>query len=330
MTTLPVSETTLAASLIKPQLRSFSSSGRKLQGVIVERDLEDATVSIEAKAIAGTKHVLVLPVRTAGRLAWTSSGRRREALYTPRDLILNPAGNSPSPQWKAPMELLLFAIEPKHLLHAAESAGARPTLDLPERFCFKDGLLEQLVRTLARQFESDLPPDLLYTESLTQTLLLHLIRRYSGRPIASQRRRHATAEPRVERVVEFIQANLPHALSLAQIASEADLNTSQFCNIFKNIVGLSPHQYVVGQRVEKALTLLGNNPVRLRDRVTDRICRPEPFDPHAAAAPRSDASSGATLTRPVMPRIMPARAQLGCAAATSCESTQYTIPVSSK
>jgi AraC family transcriptional regulator len=256
MTTLPVSETTLAASLIKPQLRSFSGSGRRMQGVIVERDLEDATVSIEAKASAGTKHVLVLPARTAGRLAWTSSGRRREALYTPRDLILNPAGNAASPQWKAPMELFLFSIEPKHLLQAAEAAGSRPTLELPEKFRFEDGLLGQLMRTLARQFESDLPPDLLYTESLTQTLLLHLIRRHSDRPIASQRRRHAISEPRVERAIEFIQANLSHALSLAQIASEADLNTSQFCNVFKNVVGLSPHQYVVRQRVEKALTLL--------------------------------------------------------------------------
>jgi AraC family transcriptional regulator len=196
----------------------------------------------------------VLPARTAGRLAWTSSGRRREALYTPHDIILNPAGLIPAPQWKVPMELLLFAIEPKHLASAA--IGARPTLELPEKFRFEDGLLEQLVRTLAHQFESDLPPDLLYTESLTQTLLLHLIRRHSNRPIPSRRGRHFIIEPRVERSIEFIQANLSQPLSLAQIASEADLNTSQFCNVFKNVTGLTPHQYVLRQRVERALTLL--------------------------------------------------------------------------
>ena len=55
MTTLRVSETTLAASLIKPQLRSFSSSGRKLQGVIVERDLEDATV----RRVGRYRHVIL-------------------------------------------------------------------------------------------------------------------------------------------------------------------------------------------------------------------------------------------------------------------------------
>lgn len=250
------SETPRQASLIKPQLENISGSGRRMQGVIVERDLEDATAYIGAKAGAGTKHVLVLPARTAGRLAWTSSGRRREALYTPHDLILNPAGFIPAPQWKAPMELLLFAIEPTHLASAAEAIGADPTLELPERFRFEDGLLEQLVRTLARQFENDPLPDLLYTESLTQTLLLHLIRRHSDRAVPSRRGRYFISEPRVARAVEFIQANLSQALSLAQIASEADLNTSQFCNVFKNVMSLTPHQYVLRQRVEKALTLL--------------------------------------------------------------------------
>jgi AraC family transcriptional regulator len=249
-------ETPPAASLIKPQLRNFSGSGRRMQGVIVERDLEDATAYIGAKAGAGTKHVLVLPARTAGRLAWTSSGRRREALYTPRDLILNPAGLVSAPQWKAPMELLLFAIEPEHLAGAAEAIGARPTLELPDKFHFEDGLLEQLVRTLARQFEGDRLPDLLYTESLTQTLLLHLIRRHSDRPVPSRRGLYFLSEPRVERALEFIQANLSQSLSLAQIASEADLNTSQFCNVFKNVMGLTPHQYVLRQRIEKALNLL--------------------------------------------------------------------------
>jgi len=227
-----------------------------MRGVIVERDLEDATTFIGTMAESGTKHVLVLPARTAGLLTWTSSGRRREALYTPHDLILNPAGLVAAPQWKTPMELLLFAIEPKHLSEMAESADARVTLELPPKFRFEDALLEQLVRTLARQFETDRPPDLLYAESLTQTLLLHLIRRHADRPVPVQRLRHAVSEPRIQRAVEFIQANLSQALSLAQIASEADLNTSQFCNIFRNVMGLSPHQYVLRQRVERAKSLL--------------------------------------------------------------------------
>jgi AraC family transcriptional regulator len=227
-----------------------------MRGVVVERDLEDARAQFNARADAGTKHVLVVSANTAGRLAWTSSGRRREALYTPHDLILNPAGAITSPQWKAPMELILFAIEPGHLASVAEVAGAAPRIELPEKFRFEDGLLEHLVRTLVRQFENEIPPDLLYTESLTQTLLLHLIRTHSDTQIPAHRQRSSVSEPRVQRAIDFIQGNLSSALSLAQIAREAELNSSQFCNIFKTVIGLSPHQYVMRQRVEKAISLL--------------------------------------------------------------------------
>jgi hypothetical protein len=121
----------LMASLIKPQLRSFTGSGRRMQGVIIERDLEDATSSIAEKTSVGTKHVLVLPARTSERLSWLSSGRRQEALYTPHNLILNPAGEITGPQWKASMELILLAIEPSHLAQFSEAAGGRSTFDLP-------------------------------------------------------------------------------------------------------------------------------------------------------------------------------------------------------
>lgn len=245
-----------SASLIKPQLQSFSGSGRNLAGVVVERDLEDATAYIGATPRAGAMHVLVVPSRASGRLAWTSSGRRREAVYTPRDLILNPTGCMNAPQWKSPMELLLLGIDPAHLARVADDAGARSTFALPERYHFEDRLLEELIRTLARQFEQRHPPDPLYTESLTQTLMLHLLRRYSEKPLHVSPRRSFVREPRIRRAVEFIQANLAQRLSLAQIAAAAELGTSQFSSIFKSVMNTTPHQYVLAQRMARALALL--------------------------------------------------------------------------
>ncbi len=151
------------ASLIKPQLRNLSSSGKRLSGVIVGRDLELPLSEIDTKPGVGSKHVLVLPSRSAARLEWTAAGRRRNSLYTPNDLILNPAGYAAAPRWDVPIELILFAIDPKHFAATAEEAGARPSLELEMRFQFEDKLLEQLLRTLVYQFEQKMPADSLYT-----------------------------------------------------------------------------------------------------------------------------------------------------------------------
>jgi AraC family transcriptional regulator len=244
------------ASLIKPQLRNLSGSGKRLRGVIVERDLESPLSGVDTRPGVGSKHVLVLPSRSAARLEWTAAGCRRKSLYRPNDLILNPAGYATSPQWDAPIELILFSIDPKHLVTTSEEAGASSDLELQMKFQFQDKLLEQLVRTLAQQFEQEVPADSLYTSSLAHTLLLHLIRTHTNITLTSIRPLGSVSEPRVRRAIEFIQEHLSQALSLEQIARETNLNSSQFCYIFKTAMGVSPHQYVLRQRLERAIGLL--------------------------------------------------------------------------
>jgi hypothetical protein len=92
----------IPASLIKPQLRNLSGGGNRLSGVIAERVLESSLSEAETKPGSSSMHVLVLPSRSAARLEWTASGRRRESLYTPNDLILNPAGFAAAPDWMLP------------------------------------------------------------------------------------------------------------------------------------------------------------------------------------------------------------------------------------
>lgn len=189
-------------------------------------------------------------------------------MYTPNDLILNPAGCVTAPRWDSIVELLLFAIEPNHLSRTAESAGASSTPELEMKFQFEDKLLEQLLRTLTKQFEAGATADPLYTESLTQTLLLHLLRSHTNAELPSQRIPCSRFEPRVRRAIEFIHANLAQTLSLEQIARAADLNPSQFSLIFKTAVGIPPHRYVLSQRVERAVGLLRHSKIPISEIAT--------------------------------------------------------------
>jgi len=98
--------------------------------------------------------------------------------------------------------LILFAIEPRYLAITAEEAGAGPGFELAMKFQFEDKLLEQRVRTLVQQFERDIPADPLYTDSLAQTLLLHLIRTQTNRTVHSSRAHGPVSEPRVREALK--------------------------------------------------------------------------------------------------------------------------------
>jgi AraC family transcriptional regulator len=87
-------------------------------------------------------------------------------------------------------------------------------------------------------------------------LAVHLARNYS----AGQRRRH---EPRgglnrhqIARVIDFVHAHFAQDISLSALAGVAGLSPYHFARLFKQSTGLTPHQYLLKVRVERAKGLL--------------------------------------------------------------------------
>ena len=99
----------------------------------------------------------------------------------------------------------------------------------------------------------------LYAESLANVLALHLLRHHSslGRSSTRESEREGGFSKRVlGRVTDYINDNLSRKLTLTEIAEVANLSTYHFARSFKAATGLSPHQYVIHKRVERAKTLL--------------------------------------------------------------------------
>jgi AraC family transcriptional regulator len=53
-----------------------------------------------------------------------------------------------------------------------------------------------------------------------------------------------------------MQAHLGEDLSLSAIAEELGMSQYYFCHLFKRSTGISPHQFLIRQRVEQAKILL--------------------------------------------------------------------------
>ncbi|HEY9609371.1 AraC family transcriptional regulator [Allocoleopsis sp.] len=61
---------------------------------------------------------------------------------------------------------------------------------------------------------------------------------------------------RLRFVKEYIDDYLEQKLSLSELAAIAQLSPYYFCHAFKQSTGISPYQYVIQQRVERAKQLL--------------------------------------------------------------------------
>lgn len=101
----------------------------------------------------------------------------------------------------------------------------------------------------------------LYARSLAGVLAVHLLREHSS--LGGRDKRKVEREPEgslsgraLKRATDYVGDNLAGEISLAEVAGAANLSERHFSRLFKASTGLSPHQYVIRQRVEKAKNLL--------------------------------------------------------------------------
>ena len=66
-------------------------------------------------------------------------------------------------------------------------------------------------------------------------------------------------------VLEHLQAHLDQELPVTAMATVAQLSPSHFSRLFKRSTGLSPHQYLLRQRIERARELLADPGRRIAD-----------------------------------------------------------------
>ena len=183
-----------------------------------------------------------------------------------KDLFLRPS-------WGTPLELRWQALSsaPTRTLHlrmgkelltrtAEDLAGSDPAhLSLVERIGFQDPLLTQIALALWAELEQPSPAGTLYAQSAAQLLAVHLLRHYtSAGPAIKEQARGRLTPRQVRRVDDFVQAHLSQDLSLDALAQQAGFSPYHFTRLFREATGETPHQFVLRQRIGRALRLLEN------------------------------------------------------------------------
>jgi AraC-like DNA-binding protein len=71
--------------------------------------------------------------------------------------------------------------------------------------------------------------------------------------------------PQLQQVLDYIQTHLDRDLSLAELAETLNLSPTYFASAFKQAIEISPHQYVIQQRVEQAKLMLSKTDLAIVD-----------------------------------------------------------------
>jgi AraC family transcriptional regulator len=244
---------------VPPEHVLLSSSGRGWSGV-------DAAEIHHPQDDFGTpaipRHVLVVNLGSPFDAKETLRGR--EGYLGPGGIVVLPAG-SPR-EWhlerRGEVRHLHLYLDPTLVRSVAAGAGLDPEkAELVEALGIRDPLIEHTAMSLLSELRSGEVGARIYAESLANVLAVNLLRRHSSLARSSVRKLEHESPSGLPGIslrtaLDYVGDNLAADLSLAEIAREVGMSPYHFSRMFKLSTGLSPHQYVIRQRIERAKALL--------------------------------------------------------------------------
>lgn len=219
---------------------------RVLPGRMLEHTAQYHEINISVSGFLTTERI-----SSTGKCVRTKGGAG--------NLCLTPAGQTVGAFWKKPLDNMAILLAPDFVRSAAVENRFSADFEFREIYKDKDPLIEQIGFALLEEAKSETPVGRLYTDSLINTLTLHLLKNYSNAASVQENLNGGLSGYRLKRVQEFINANLEEDLSLAELAEVAALSQFHFARAFRKSTGQTPQQYLMQQRIERAKQLLARD-----------------------------------------------------------------------
>jgi AraC family transcriptional regulator len=221
--------------------------------------------SVDLPELSNSQHIITIPLgHQAIDLELVSEGRSQAISYQARDFACGfievvpadfPYGLRSNCTVEV-MEWIQCRLEPAYLAQIAHESVNSDRVELLLTLKKADLLIYHIGLALKASLEEDGGGSRFYADSMATALSAHLLRHYSTRNHHLQDYEDGLSKQKLRQAIEYIQAHLGEDLSLADVANELGMSQYYFCHLFKRSTGVSPHQFLIRQRVERAKHLL--------------------------------------------------------------------------
>lgn len=253
--------------------RRLTLSSRQMgwNGILVEQhdytSIPGKIEEIELPALSD--HWLILPMGHPTYLSQKSDDRWHESIFQQGDSLLVPAERLSywcCPGSEAVQTELNIHLQPKLVKQVAQVSEINTArVNLVNHFGQQDLNLQHIAMLLLAEVKSGGMMGRLYVESLSQALIIHLLRHYSeDAPIIAPENRSLT-HIQLQQAIDYIHTHLDQDLSLVELANVVNISPTYFASLFKQAMKISPHQYVIQQRVEQAKLMLSKTDLAIAD-----------------------------------------------------------------
>ena len=236
-----------------PHLPLLSSADHPWNGFLLE---QHASGGFEVPKHNHSSILLSMQLSAGLRLDWHSGSEAGSAQVDAGSLTLHGRSSCDRSSWTGSYDRLLFELDLKHLERLTEGRFPGGRIDVAERWIFKDARIEHLLKVMRLELRQGALAGRLFGEQVGNSLAILLAEQYAVVAPAMFATRGRLPKSRLSKVHEYVEAHLDRNMSLSELADTAAMSPYYFARLYKQATGISPHQYVIQRRIERAKELL--------------------------------------------------------------------------
>ena len=232
---------------------TLSSAATRWSGLALEDYLVPALVIPRHEHVENFVHVVL---RGSVKYEVSTRGKTLEFAASPGTAFILPRGTIDELTWRGPTHRIAVAIHPRLLVSALDETAHESDIELTQHWNLMDPHIMAVLLAMTTDLKEGSPAGRLYGEALCNALAVYLLNRYAVRRYAPVAYRGGLPVYRLRRVLDYIGDNLAEDLSLGQLAAVVGMSPHYFTELFKQSTGQTPHQYVLFQRIDRAMKSL--------------------------------------------------------------------------
>ena len=165
-------------------------------------------------------------------------------------------GQVNTPRCLTKFEECSIILNPTFVANVVQDGLPAGRIEFVSQRSVADPILALYARRFLAELSADIPNGLLYVETVTIGLVLHLLAHYGVAKPKVMAPRAKLNSFQLRSVIEFIDSHLADDVPLLALAEQAHISPFHFARLFRQTVGLPPHRFVVRLRVQRAIGLL--------------------------------------------------------------------------
>lgn len=212
-----------------------------------------------SKSFLSNRSLLVSMV-TSGSLCgrWKIGSEYADLNLRPGTIFIIPPHISFAVEVISNAELINIYINSSLLEQVIEeySSMADSTFNIRSNLFVVDEFMEQSVLSIKEILHNGGTFSGVEAQYFARVLVGRIITRYSSPASKEQAVENGLPPGVVQKTIEFINLNLHKRIANEQLADLAGVGAAQFGRLFKRTMDMTPHQYIIRSRIERARTLL--------------------------------------------------------------------------